>query len=225
MSQHVTPPPPPMPPGFPLQPPQPPQKRGPANAVVIGAAAAVIATIVAAVVVVRTDGDGEATAAPTVTVTQTVPADEAAAAAEDGAEEPAAESTEDGVYALDDTVTYDGGVEVGLSGFSRGVSGEYAAPENKPYVKFTVKVVNNGDKTLDATLLTVNCSYGEDGRSSEAIFDSDAGLEGGPETRLLAGRSLNVPWGCELPKGEKLVQIEVAPDFDSETAIFTGSVK
>ena len=31
--------------------------------------------------------------------------------------------------------------------------------------------------------------------------------------------------GCELPKGEKLLQVEVAPDYDSETAIFTGNVK
>ncbi|MFL9655279.1 hypothetical protein ACJ7VE_16365 [Streptomyces sp. PB17] len=45
-----------------------------------------------------------------------------------------------------------------------------------------------------------------------------------PAYGLLAGRSISVPWGCELPKGEKLIQIEVAPDFDSETAILTGSV-
>ncbi|WSQ13341.1 hypothetical protein OG604_39475 [Streptomyces sp. NBC_01231] len=225
MSQHVTPP--PMP-GFP--PPQPPQKRGPANAIVLGSAAAVIVAIVATGVVVGSGLDDEAKPAPTVTVTKTVSADEAAAAAEDAseepaAEEPAAEESDDGVYTLDDTVTYESDVEVSLSKFSRGVSGEYASPEKTSYVKFTVKVVNGGDKTLDATMLTVNCSYGQDGSSSESIFDSEAGLDGGPDTKVLAGRSLNVPWGCELPKGEKLLQVEVAPDFDSETAIFTGSVK
>ncbi|MCW1097975.1 hypothetical protein OJ963_29430 [Streptomyces sp. RS2] len=87
------------------------------------------------------------------------------------------------------------------------------------------KVKNSGTKTLDTTLLTVNCSYGKDGRSSESVFDSDTGLDGTPQTKLLAGRSISVPWGCELPKGEKLIQIEVAPDFDSETAIFTGPVR
>ncbi|MFF0162060.1 hypothetical protein ACFYRY_31645 [Streptomyces sp. NPDC005263] len=223
MSQHVTPP----MPGFPPpQQPQPPQKRGPANAIVLGSAAAVIVAIVATGVAVGANVADEAKPAPTVTVTKTVSPEEAAAAAEDASEEPAAEETDDdGVYALDDTVTYDSDVDVSLSKFSRAVSGEYASPENTPYVKFTVKVVNGGDKTLDATMLTVNCSYGKDGSSSEAIFDSDAGLDGGPDTKVLAGRSLNVPWGCELPKGEKLLQIEVAPDFDSETAIFTGSVK
>jgi len=223
MSQHITPP--PMP-GFP-PPPQPPQqKKGPANAIVLGSAAAVIIAIVATGVAVGSDVADEARPAPTVTVTKTVSGDEAAAAAEDTSEEPAPEETDDdGVYALDDTVTYESDVDVSLSKFSRGVSGEYASPENTSYVKFTVKVVNGGDKTLDATMLTVNCSYGEDGSSSESIFDSEAGLDGGPDTKVLAGRSLNVPWGCELPKGEKLLQVEVAPDFDSETAIFTGSVK
>ncbi|MGW4574393.1 hypothetical protein GUR47_01545 [Streptomyces tendae] len=57
--------------------------------------------------------------------------------------------------------------------------------------------------------------------SARALPD---GRVGNPQTKLLAGRSISVPWGCELPKGEKLIQIEVAPDFDSETAIFTGPV-
>jgi hypothetical protein len=222
MSHNVTPP--PMP-GFP-PPPPPVQKKGPANAVVLGSAAAVIVAIVATGLAVGSRVGDEAKPAPTVTVTKTVSADEVPAAAEDASEEPAAEEpSDDGVYALDDTVTYESDVDVSLSGFSRAVSGEYASPENTPYVKFTVKVVNGGKETLDATMLTVNCAYGEDGRGSEAIFDSEAGLDGGPETKVLAGRSLSVPWGCELPKGEKLLQVEVAPDFDSETAIFTGSVK
>jgi hypothetical protein len=72
-------------------------------------------------------------------------------------------------------------------------------------------------------MLSVSCSYGEDGQSSESIFDD--GLDGSPTTKLLAGRSLSVPWGCELPKGEQVLQVEVSPDMDSETAIFTGKVK
>ena len=53
----------------------------------------------------------------------------------------------------------------------------------------------------------------------------DDGLDGLPDTSILAGRSLSVPWACELPKGETFLQVEVAPDYDSETAIFTGDVK
>lgn len=214
--------PPPLPPYGPPVPPQP--RRNPAvvTALVAGGAA-VVAAAVAVAVTLGVTGDDEAKAAPTVTVTETV-GEGAAPAAEEEAAEPAAEASEDGVYALGDTVTYDSDIEVGLSGFERAVSTDTAMPENAPHVRFTVKIKNDGGETLDATALTVNCSYGKDGHSSEAVFDSAAGLNGGPDTKLLAGRSINVPWGCELPKDEKLVQIEVAPDFDSETAIFTGEV-
>ncbi|MGW1504196.1 hypothetical protein ACWCQW_37745 [Streptomyces mirabilis] len=212
------------PPTMPAYPPPPPPKKSRTNLVIIGSAAAVIVAVVATGVTVNSSGNSEAKPGPTVTVTETTTADDTAVAADDNTE-PAAEDTSDGVYALDDTVTYQNDVEITLSGFRRTVSGQYAEPENTPYAKFTVKIKNGGSKKLDTTLLSVNCSYGTDGKSSEAIFDSDGGLDGGPSTQLLPGRSLNVPWGCELPKAQKLIQIEVAPDFDSETAIFTGNVK
>lgn len=145
---------------------------------------------------------------------------------EEPAEEPASDEEtpgSDGPYALTDTVAYENDVEVSLSKFTRATSSEYASPENAPYIRFTVKVVNGSGGTIDATGLTVNCSYGEDGQTSESVFDD--GLDGSPTTKLLAGRSINVPWGCELPKGERVLQIEVSPDFESEAAIFTGNVK
>ncbi|MFD8449212.1 hypothetical protein [Streptomyces coelicoflavus] len=224
MSNNFTPP--PMPSyGPPVPPPPPPRKN---RTAIVAVAAAVVAAAVAAAVTAGVTGDDGAGPAPTVTVTETAAASEGdTSVAEEATEEeapPASDESDDGVYALDETVTYESDVEVSLSGFKRQVSSEYAMPEKTPYVRFTVKVKNSGTKTLDATLLTVNCSYAKDGRSSESVFDSETGLEGNPQTKLLAGRSINVPWGCELPKGEKLIQIEVAPDFDSETAIFTGSL-
>ncbi|MHB9857635.1 hypothetical protein [Streptomyces sp. YIM S03343] len=134
-----------------------------------------------------------------------------------------ATSGSDKVFPLTHTVTYDHGVKLGLSGFSRGVSSDVASPANTPYVKFTVKVTNGSSGTVDTTVMSVNCSYGEDGQQSESIFDD--GLNGAPQTRLLAGRSLSVPWACELPKGERVLQVEVTPDLESATAIFTGEVK
>jgi hypothetical protein len=218
LSNHTTPP--PAPPYWPPVPPQPPKQN---RTALIAVAAAVVAAAVAAAVTVGVTGGDEAEPAPTVTVTETVGAGDTTAADEET--EPAPEASDDGVYALGDTVTYDSEVQVGLSGFKRAVSTDTAMPESTPYVRFTVKVDNGGSETLDATALTVNCSYGKDGHSSEAVFDSATGLNGGPDTQLLAGRSINVPWGCELPKGEKLVQIEVVPDYESDTAIFTGEIK
>ncbi|GHF11095.1 hypothetical protein GCM10014715_78460 [Streptomyces spiralis] len=230
MNHDITPPPmpsygPPVPPA-----PQPQAKRH--RTVVIAVAAAVVAAAVSAAVTAGVTGEGDTKAAPTVTVTETV-GDDSADAASDDTTAPADDATDDAtdegtggdVYTLTDTVAYENDVAVSLSGFRRAVSSQYAAPENTDYVRFTVKIKNSGSKTLDTTGLTVNCSYGEDGHSSESIFDSEHGLDGGPDTKLLAGRSINVPWGCELPKAGKLIQIEVSPDMESESAIFTGTVK
>ncbi|MGW7299145.1 hypothetical protein, partial [Streptomyces sp. NPDC054829] len=167
----------------------------------------------------------EAKPAPTVTVTKTAPAAETDAAEEDtsGEDTGGEEAGSSDSYALDDTVVYDHDVEVSLSGFSRGVSSDYAAPENTPYVKFTIKVVNNSDSTVDANEMTASCAYGDEGREGEAIYDD--GLDGLPDTRILAGRSLSFAWACELPKKETFLQVEVAPDYDSEEVVFAGDVK
>ncbi len=140
--------------------------------------------------------------------------------------EEEAEETEDASgepFALTDTVTYENDVEVSLSKFTRGVSSDYASPENTPYVKFAVKVVNGSDSTIDTTGLTVSCAYGDEGQTSESIFDD--GLDGAPMTKLLKGRSITMMWACELPKDETFTQIEVSPDMESEAAIFTGNIK
>lgn len=227
MSHDSTPPPmpgytPPPAPGY-LPPPQPPRKT---NTVLIAAAAAVVAAVLAAAVTVAVtggdDGDGKAEAAPTVTVTETVPADSEEPVADTGSDEATEEAGDDS-YAFDDTIVYDNDVEVSLSKFSRAVSSDYASPENTSYAKFTIKIVNRSDKKVDASMMTVNCAYGDEGKEGESIYDD--GLDGLPDTSILAGRSLSVPWGCELPKGETFLQIEVAPDYESETSIFTGEVK
>ncbi|WP_200303393.1 hypothetical protein [Streptomyces adelaidensis] len=242
MSNDITPPPmpgygPPMPPSQPPQPPRPPGGSR-TNLVVVACAVAVVASVIGTGIVVSGDSDGAAGPAPTVTVTRTVAAeDTGTTAADDGSDSDddgsdsdsdsgGASDTatdDDGVFALDDTVIYDSDVEVTLSGFKRGVSSDYAAPENTPYAKFTIKIVNGSDVTVDANEMTVDCAYGDEGKEGEAIYDD--GLDGLPDTRILAGRSLTVPWGCELPKDETFLQVEVSPDYDSEEAIFTGDVK
>lgn len=217
---------PPMPP----QPPKPPSGNR-TNLIIIGCAVAVVASVIGTGIVVTNDGDGSAAPAPTVTVTKTVAAQDADTTGDDGDEgtEDASEDAsdtatdDDGVFALDDEVIYDSDVEVALSGFKRGVSSEYAVPENTPYVKFNIKITNGSGATFDANEMSVNCAYGDQGKEGEAIYDD--GLNGLPDTRILAGRSLTVPWACELPKDETFLQVEVSPDWDSEEAIFTGDVK
>ncbi|MFF7391765.1 hypothetical protein ACFZAE_25390 [Streptomyces scabiei] len=234
MSHDITPPPmpgfgPPMPP----QPPKPPSGNR-TNLIIVGCAVAVVASVIGTGIAVTNDGDASASPAPTVTVTKTVAAQDADTTGDDSGDD-SGEGTEessdtsdtatddDGVFALDDEVIYDSDVEVALSGFKRGVSSDYAVPESTPYVKFNIKITNGSDATIDANEMTVNCAYGDQGKEGEAIYDD--GLNGLPDTRILAGRSLTVPWACELPKSETFLQVEVSPDYDSEEAIFTGDVK
>ncbi|QES41736.1 hypothetical protein DEJ49_12575 [Streptomyces venezuelae] len=221
-----------MPPPPPMYPPQPPPpRRGPSNAVVIGSAAAVIAAVVATGIVVVNSGDDDKKPEKTASAAASDKADDVVADQEEPAEETEAESEPEGTdgeaAGLNDTVDFREDVQLSLSKFARGTSGPYGSPENTPYVKFVVRVKNNGKSTVDTSMFTASCSYGTAGKSSESIFDSDQGLNGGPDTKLLAGRSLSVTWACALPKAEKTIQIEVSPDMDleAEAAIFTGDVK
>jgi hypothetical protein len=137
-------------------------------------------------------------------------------------EETPTEEPGDKSYGLNDTVTYTTGVELGLSKFTRGTSSEYASPENTSYLKFTAKVANRSDSTIDLSAMSISCLYGEDGQQGEQIFDDGLDM---PTTHLRPGKSINVTTACELPKDERYVQIEISPDFESETAIFAGDVK
>ncbi|MFI8933506.1 hypothetical protein ACIG3E_38300 [Streptomyces sp. NPDC053474] len=214
-------------PPMPSLPPQHQPTRGKrrTNAVVIGSAAAVIATVVATGVFIVNNRDDEK--AETSRTADSATSDDVFADDETPADDKAEREDDDDsqVFGLNDTVTYNNEVAVSLSKFSRGTSSATAAPENTPYLKFDVRVENSGTSTIDTTAFSVHCAYGEDSKEGELVIDSERGLDGGPSTRLLAGRALTVTWACAVPKPEKAVQIEVSPDFETETAIFTGEVK
>lgn len=212
MSNDVTPPP------MPAYNPPPAPKKSRTNAIIIGSATAVLAAIVATGVVVvnsRDDNSDDATSA----ADTSAPADDTITAAA----EPTPEDTEPEVMGLTDGVAYEDGVEVTLSGYARGVSSAYAAPESTPYVSFTVKVVNGSESIVDLGTGYVMCYYGDESKEAEQIFDD--GLDGLPSMRLRPGRTASAKVACELPKGEEYLQVELAPSMEAETAIFAGNVK
>lgn len=207
--------PPPMP-GF--SPPAPP-KRSRSNAIIIGSAVAVIVAIVGTgVVVVQSRDNGKPKAAESST-----PADDTVTAAEEP--EPTPEDTEPEIMALTDGVSYEDGVELSLSKFTRGTSSAYGSPENAPYVSFMLKIKNGSTSTLDLASSYFLCSYGDSAKEGEEIFDSDRGLEGVPPTHLRPGRSASAKVACQMPRGEEYLQVEVSPSMESEVAIFAGNVK
>lgn len=138
---------------------------------------------------------------------------------------PEATPSNDGIFALNETATYKDGTTINLTRITRGVSSNTAAPENTPLVKFTAAITNNTAKVMELAGATLLCQYGKDGHTSEEIFDSAQGLEGTPSTHLRPGRTATTTLACELPRGESEMQIELAPDFESQSAIFVGTVK
>ena len=147
------------------------------------------------------------------------PAGEKEGAPEEPSDGPQAPASLTGKASLGERAT------VQLSGVQRGTSGPYAAPENTPFVQFTVKVTNTGSSALDPAVLMVSCAYGEGGQVADAVFDTDAGVGEVPTVKILAGKSATWTEGCTLPEGEREIQIQVEDMEGSETALFHGEVK
>lgn len=134
------------------------------------------------------------------------------------------DSPDDGMIALalDDTASYEDGVNLSLSGFKRGTSGPYAAPENTPLIRFSITFENKGDKAADLSGVSLTCQ--RESSPGEEIFDSEHGLDGIPATRLLPGRTNTVPVACSLPADEDYLQVEVSPGL-ADVAVFSGHIK
>jgi hypothetical protein len=189
------------------------------NAIIIAVAAVCAAAVITTGIYVTntSSSDGDSEAAPTESATTT----EAITPAVE--EEPTPEDDEPEVFTLKDSVEYEDGIELSLSDYTRGVSGEWASPENAPYIRFTVKITNGSDATLNLAEMYVLCQYGDEGQEGEQVYDSGKGLDGTPSTHLRPARSITAKLACELPKDETYVQIELSPTYESETAIFQAT--
>ncbi|MET9498810.1 hypothetical protein [Streptomyces sp. NPDC006552] len=138
---------------------------------------------------------------------------------------PATDETTDGpaTLSLTDTGTSQDGFEIGLSHFTRAVTGPDDIPENTPYVKFTVHVKNGTNSAVDLpSELTISCSSGHS--PGEEVYADGTHHGSGFTTSVLPGRTADAVYGCTLPSGEKYLQVEITPTFDMETVIFSGNV-
>lgn len=135
---------------------------------------------------------------------------------------PTPSRTNDGLHTFDETAAYDFGVKISLDDFERRTS------EGTPYVRFNITVANTSDELLNLNMLQINCMHAAPGKpthSGTTIIDYDEGLEGTPTTHALPGKSATIPTGCAFPTTSTELQVEVAPDLDSDPSIFTGTVK
>lgn len=131
---------------------------------------------------------------------------------------PAEASSE---VAFGKTYTYKDGLSVTVSKPSTYHPTSSAAITKKwpHYVTFKVTVVNKTANKVDLNLFTATAQSSS--KEAEAVFDSEGGLEGPPSTRLLKGResTFKIGFGVQDPKD---IVMDVAPDFDHDTATFTN---
>lgn len=134
----------------------------------------------------------------------------------------------DGIFDLNEKAEYKDGIEISLSKFSRGRSSDGASPENTPYIAFTVEIANGKKTKMDLAEVMIDCMTGvpkEPLVASEEIFDYEQGLKGTSDTTLLPGDQTVMRIACAMKGSESELQIDIAPDWESETATFHGKVK
>lgn len=117
--------------------------------------------------------------------------------------------------------TWDDGVSVTVGKPKKFEPSEYASAEKaKGYLKFTVTVVNESNKSLDLglTYITVQSSNKE----AEPVFDSVNGLGSTPDTKVLKGREseFGVGFGVADPK-DVVMELALQDDFERPSLLYT----
>ena len=124
--------------------------------------------------------------------------------------------------------TFDDGLVVEMTNVHRGTSGEWAMPENAPYVGWTLQLQNGTGQALDTSFVYIDCQVGEEGRRAEEVFDYDEGLGDGFTSTLMDGRNATADYACEIPAEETYLQVELSVNddiFERPTVFFVGDVE
>ena len=121
---------------------------------------------------------------------------------------------EDGVAKFGQVYTYSNGLGVAVTKAQRINGG----------VLLTIKVINGTGDTLDAGMIDVSASYGNEGESADCCMsggEADDFFSG----KILPGKRRTATFSYQIPRSEQNdIQVEIS-DEDYNTAIFTGSVK
>jgi hypothetical protein len=134
---------------------------------------------------------------------------------------------DDGVASFNEKFVYENGLEVTVSKVQRHRFGQYAAgyKVGDIGVSFKVKIKNGTGETFDSDLFTLDVIGGPDGEAAESVYDSSNDFEGF-SGKITNGRSGTASFGVAFPKGTDIqpIQIQISPDFESDTSIFEGKV-
>ncbi|GAA4916376.1 DUF4352 domain-containing protein [Streptomyces coeruleoprunus] len=130
---------------------------------------------------------------------------------------PSAKAELPEVLAADDTLVYDGGLEVTVSAAKAYKPGEFAIGHesgNRAY-SVTVTITNTGKEKFGADLLTLTARAGEKGVTAEEIFDGDT-VGGGFSGTVLPGKTATAQFAFSAPADAKTLSIEVSPGLEHE---------
>ena len=118
------------------------------------------------------------------------------------------------------TYTFDDGVSIHVSEPEPFTPTEWAAggESHDQHVSFSVRVVNKSGAPFDASMIYASVASGA-GEGDE-VFDTDAGLDGPPETSVLDGREVTWKVGFGVDDPEDIV-MQVEASWDHDPAIFT----
>ncbi|MEU5838824.1 hypothetical protein ABZ820_34885 [Streptomyces diacarni] len=84
--------------------------------------------------------------------------------------------------------------------------------------KLRVTLENTGDARIDTTLVTVDARQGEDGETTEGIFDGET-VGSGFTGHLLPGKRATATYGFDAGRGARTLDVEVSlNDFETEPA-------
>ena len=164
------------------------------------------------------EGDPPMTEEPSEEPTTTEPSEEPT-------EEPSAE-----VATFKEKYTYTDGVGIEVTKISHGklskrdadINGE-SVKAGDDWVTFTIRVRNGSKKTVELSG-SPSVSYGPDGDGAETVYlDANSDDLSG---KLLPGKSRSGTWGFAIPANHQGdVVLEVAPDYEHDSAVVSGSVK
>jgi hypothetical protein len=123
-------------------------------------------------------------------------------------------------YTFGETVTWEKGVEVTVSAPAAYKPSKYVTvPSGTSPIVLTITLKNGGTEAFDPGLVYTTASSGSS--EAESIFDSAAGLTGGPSTKVLPGKTVTWKEGFAVLNPAD-VTVEITPGMSYDSAIFTS---
>ena len=141
---------------------------------------------------------------------------------EEPSEEPEeSEEEEDPILKFGQSHTWEDGMQVTIGKLEPFKPSDTAAfdEDDERFVKFHVIIKNGTKKRFDPSSFSTTAATGD--RDAEQVFDSANGVSGGPESKILPGRSKNFDIGYGIDRGKDFV-LEVAPGYDYEAALYAS---